>query len=385
MRARDAVSIPSAALAAIAFVGCAQILSYDDYSPRTADATTADVAGDTNDAAQDVADSGPLPARPPVRPAGAAMPSGKGKTLWLIVDHFYLNQQDLSGSPSKTAWRTIGYDIDHVCTGEKESRENTGTCRRVMGASQDELIDGDNCRDNNFGSQLVPFVSGFDPLYEQTSNDAVHKGVNTWILKLEDVDDGTDDAFVSAKLYKAAPWKDYGSTTPAWDGSDVREIAAESVDGDLDHPHTVFPSGWLANNVWVSGDPQKFAVNLPIQGLDVTMPVTGGLMTLELDPPHAHGKFGTIAGAIAQTELKSVVDPIADQAGLCPGAPLYSSLYNSLNQMFDVVVEQPTLQDVNVTCDGLSFGFGFTVVGVQPPTQILTYPPVPKKCAGDGG
>lgn len=384
----------TAILLAVLTFGCANLLGYDDYNARTADASVpvSDTAVDAPvEAKPEVTDGGGGGVRPPARPAGVAEPSGKGKTLWLVVNHFYLNQDEFGGSGSDKPWKYLGYDLDGVCTGERESRENTGTCKRVTGGEQDVLTDGLECRDNNFGSQLVPIVSSLDARYEKTSNEAVAKGSTTWILKLEDVDDGPDDPFVVGRLYKAANWYGFsGPTSPAFDGTDVREIEEESVfDNDLNKPRTLFARGWMVNHMFVSGEPTKFAVSLPIQAVSVTAPLAGGVLTLRLDPEHTKGELGVIAGAIPSADIAQVLQPIAEQAGVCPGAMLYDTFIRSIGRMMDVVTDSPTLNDTTQTCNGLSLGLAFTAVPVLPPTMVVKPPPRSSICsmpdAGAGG
>lgn len=366
---------------ALALVGCANVLGYDDYRARGADATTPETieAETTATDTTDTAETGSSGVRPPLRPAGIVAPSGEGKTLWLIVNHFYLNQDEFGESGTDKPWRYIGYDLDGVCTGERESRENTGTCRRVMGSEQDVLVDGLLCRDNNFGAQLVPIISSLDARYEKSSNEAVLKGSSTWILQLDDVDDGPDDPFVSGRLYKAAPWFDFfGPTSPPFDGTEVRDIDEESViDRDLTRATTVFLRGYLKDHVFVSGDPTKMIVTLPIQSVSVTAPLAGAVMTIRLDAAHTKGELGVIAGALPAASISPVLQPIAEQAGVCPGATIYENLLRGIGRMMDVVVDSPTLNDTTQTCDGLSLGLAFEAVPLKPPTRVV--PPFPRE------
>lgn len=379
-------------VASILGTACVQILSYDDYGARPASGTTIDASVDATpdvapDAPPDVpdadADAPEPPARAPERPAGPVEPSGKGKEIWLVVDRFFLGQDDPDGGLAKDPWRKVGLDLDKVCTSEKLARENVGTCKRIAEAAQDVLTDGDACRDNNFGSQVVKLVGSFDAGFEKKSNDFVKKGATTWLLKLEDLDDGADDAYVVGKLYKAATWEGYGTTTPKFDGTDLRDIDTTSVlDADPAKPKVVFPKGYLAGNVWVSGDPSDFEINVPIQGLNVTMPVASGTLAMKLDPEHTKVQGGVIGGALPTASVEGVVRPIADQAGLCPGDPLYDSLLRSIQRTMDLVVGAPDLQSTSVTCDGLSIGIGFTMVQVQPPTKVVASGTTPTKCGG---
>ncbi len=393
MRARAAIGL-GLLVASVLATSCAQILSYDDYGARPSNDAPVDAGLDAPIDAppdappSDAPDGGAEepPARVPARPAGPAEPSGTGKTLWLVVDHFYLGQDDPEGGLAKDPWRKVGLDLDQVCTTEKLARENIGTCRRNAEAAQDVLTDGDGCRDNNFGSHVVKLVGSFDASFEKKSNALVAKGSTTWLLKLEDLDDGSDDPYVAGKLYKAATWADYGTTTPKFDGTDVRDVDATSVDDfDLEKPKVVFPKGYLAGDTWVSGEPSTFEANVPIQGLSVVMPLVAGLVSMQLDEAHTKVVRGVIGGAIAATTLESVVRPIADQAGLCPGDALYDSLLRNIMRTVDVAVGVPGLQSPALPCDGLSIGIGFSMVQAQPPTKVATSGATPTRCGDAGG
>jgi hypothetical protein len=378
-------------VAALVPFGCAGLLSYDDYRARgdvdAAIDAPSEIAVDT--APEIVPDTNvvEIPIRPPARPPGAIERSGKGRTLWLVVNHFYLNQQPIGGSGTETPWKAIGYDLDGQCTGETESRENATTCRRVDGADEKVLTDGTRCRDNNFGSQIVPLVSALDPNFEGTSNEAIGRGASTWMMQLDDLDDGPDDPFVTAKLYKVASGGDFtGQPRPRFDGTDLRDIDNQSlIDGDLARPKTVFARGYLAGNVFVSGDPSEFGVTIPIQTVSVSIPLVGGILTLRLNEAHTLGELGILAGAARAVEVEGVLQPIAEQAGFCPGSPLYTNLVRNIQRIMDVA-DVPGMHDPSVTCNAFSLGFGFTAVSVLPPVRAV--PPLPgvSRCStGDAG
>jgi len=358
---------------ALALPSCATILGYDDLTPR---ADAGSESGTDTGVVDSKVDSGPTPIHAPTRPPGDPTPSGTGKTVWFLFKRFYLGSVNHSGAKVSGAWKEWGFDLDKVCTGDKESKENIGTCRRVEGAAQDMLVDGNDCIDNNFGSHLVSLIRVYKEDFEKEANAAILAGSSTWILKLEDVDDGPNDPFVSGKLYRATPEK----TGPALDGSDVRSVSSDSViKGDLDQPVSFFPVGYIKNNVWVSGDANEFDVFLPIGAFSVPMHLVGGVMTLPLDDKHENGTTanGVLAGAIPASTLEATIKPVAIEAKFCPGTPIYVSLLKTLQQFPDLVAGAPNLQDVNVTCDALSMGVGYEVAPMQPVTTVAAPPPPP--------
>jgi hypothetical protein len=371
---RDRLRTVLAALAllpaAVALPSCAKILGYDALSGRTDDGGSP--GGDAGDSEVAV-DAGPVPVHPPPRPAGDPTPSGKGKTLWFSFKRFHHGSENHAGAKVDDAWREWGYDLDKVCTGEKESKENTGTCRRVDGAEQNMLVDGNSCIDNNFGARIVPILRTNNPNFEKDTNAAIGTGAETWILELEDLDDGADDPLVRGSLYRSTP----ESTAPKFDGSDVRSVSSESVTaGDLSRPLTTFPNGYLSGNIWVSGDPDKFSVALPVGGYSLPLYLVGAVMTLPLDTSHQSGAGnGLLAGAIPPDYLEQAIKPIAFEAKFCPGTPIYDNLLRTVQQYPDLVADAPNLQDINVTCNAVSVGLGFDVARMQPVTKVEKPPP----------
>jgi hypothetical protein len=394
MRAAGWATIVGAVALAMGAGACAQILGYDDLQARTNESPdsgpppTDTLVDDTTPDAEPEAETGEEPARPPARPPGPPTPSGKGRDVWLIAKHFYLGTQTLAGDPSKDAWKDWGYDLDHVCTDRDASIANTGTCIRNKDAKPDVLTDGNACRDNNWGSQLLPLVSLYDSVFEQVGNDAILKGVNTWILVLHDLDDGPTDTYVPGALYVAAFWADYGKTTPLFDGTDVRQVDSDSVIGyDVSKPKTYFPHGFVVGDTWVSGDGEDIVAAVPIATVKTDFHMVDGVLTLPLTADHTSGTIGLLAGAIQSTTFDSLLEPVAAAAGFCKGSSLYTALQAKLLQYVDVVAGAPNLQDVTKPCDSMSVGFGFTVVPIKPVTTAVDEykPPTPCDDAGTDG
>ena len=398
--ARNAAALATLVFSSISITACASILGYDSLSARE-DARDATPTLDAPHADQSTLDAPPAdgldaeasppleaPVRPPDRPTGAAVASGKGKTLWLIVKHFFLGAHTSSGVTTKDAWRGWGYDLDHVCTSPKQSEENVGTCKRVVDANPDILTDGDGCRDNNFGSQLIPLVQFYYRSFEDDANAGIERGNNTWILSIEDLDDGVDDPYAPGKLYKAGSWSDYGRSTPKFDGTDVREVEDISVNGDLAHPKTTFPLGYVRGNTWVSGDGEAFVASVPLSSVNTDLDLVGTRLTLKLADDHTTGGLGVLAGALPEAKVDALLIPIASAGGFCPGSSIYQALRKSVTQSFDLVGDAPNLQSTSVTCDALSMGIGFVVAPIMPVTTVVgTPPPVTTACddAGVGG
>jgi len=368
--------------APIAIGACAQLLSYDDYRERPA--TVADVGTTSDGSIAETPDAELGPARPPPRPAGPATPSGKGKTLWVAVKRMYVGSTTLSGMTSPNGWKEMGFDLDGVCTSHDDSVKNVGTCRRAPEANQDFLVDGDRCRDNNFGHHVVQLLVVSSEGFEARLNEGIFEGGNTWIIRIDDLDDGPDDPYAPARLYRSSSM---AKNTVKWDGTDVRTILSDSVlDRDLSKSKTDFLSGYVKDHVWISGDPTLREIVLPVsESMYVTLQLEATVFTLGLNPDHAAATRGHLGGAIAISSIETLIRPIATGAGFCPGTSLYNSLLRNVQRFPDVVIGAPNLQDTTVQCDGMSMGLAFDVANVQPVTALVDPPPPkPDPCTDAG-
>lgn len=311
------------------------------------------------------------PAVPPPRPAGAAVP-GAGRTLWLGVKHFHFaHSNDALKKPG--AWEDWGWDIDGLCTGALAS-DQPGSCQRSSQISADQIRDGKQCRDNNFGSQIVPQLNVYNNAFENDTNNGLLAGTATWVFVLEDLGDGADDPYVPAKLYLAAPLGE--KMKPNWDGGDVRTILPRSVKGtDLKDAVVSFPKGYVRNHVWVSGEPVNFETALPIgdTGELMPMPVRSGLVAFTLNAAHTSVVDGTgqVAGALPLANVESFLKPfLATETTFCPGSSQYNNLLKTVTSYADVVVDAPRLQDPSKACDGITLGIGINLAPIAVPTAL---------------
>ncbi|MGZ3454610.1 MAG: hypothetical protein ACXWUG_03760 [Polyangiales bacterium] len=369
--------------APILLVACAKLLSYDDYSERPA--ATADTSVQTDSADEAAVDAALITAHPPARPEGERKPSGKGKTLWLAVKRYHFGEQNLDGVYAKDAFRYWGFDIDNVCTSAKDSADNVGTCKRHPMGTPNVLTDGDDCRDNNFGQFVVPIIHTYSANFEQNLNDGIFAGSVTWILRIDDLDDGPDDAYAPGKLYRTTNEK--GAITPKWDGTDVRAILSDSVvGGDVDHSVNELTGGYVKGNVWVAGDPQAQALIMPVaEDLQVKLSMQGMVMTAELDPAHGTANRGMIGGGVPFTLFEEFLRPLLARAGVCSGSPIFEGLLANTERTVDLVANEPNLQNTEKTCDTLSIGIGVVFSAIQPVTQLVDPLPTPPTKCDDAG
>lgn len=365
---------------------CAQLLSYDDYQAReAADATTFDAPSEAAVDANE--DTGPPPVRIPPRPSASATPSGKGKTLWVAVRRFRMGTIDFSGTvKDEDVWKSIGFDLDHRCTSLDDSKANKGTCIRPAMGSPESLVDGDGCRDNNFGHQVGTLLRSAAPDTEPSLNTRIEAGQRTWVLRIDDLDVG-DDGYAPGALWNVRDERPSG-TKVLWDGTDVRMAAYEGVqDGALDKPLVVFPNGYINGDTWVSGDDDQHYILPMTNAYLLPMHLQHSSFVLGIDPDRADAHQGTLVGAFDRPAMEAMIDILARFAGQCPGSTIYNNALNGAISSFDLSVTAPDLQDTTTTCDALSFAVGVDVrpvkpiVGVAPPRT----PPADFCASSDAG
>jgi hypothetical protein len=311
-------------------------------------------------------------AAPPTRPPGDPVPGTGSRTLWLGVKHFHFaHSNDSLKKPG--AWEDWGWDIDGLCTGATAS-DQAGSCIRSPLVTPDQIRDGKNCRDNNFGSQIVPQLNVYNNAFENDTNNGLLAGTPAWVFVLEDLGDGVDDPYVPGKLYLAAQMPD--KVRPAWDGTDVRTILPRSVTGgDVTKPIVTFAKGYVRNNVWVSGEPQSFETSLPIgdKGELMPLPIVNGVIAFQLNAGHTSVVDGTgqVAGALAVASVENFLKPfLLTQTTFCPGSSQYNNLMKTISTYGDVVVGAAKLQDPTKSCDGISLGIGINMAPIAAATAL---------------
>ncbi|MEO7091762.1 MAG: hypothetical protein ABI175_00840, partial [Polyangiales bacterium] len=361
----------SGSLVVLSLSGCAQLLGYADLEGAAPDAALdasldAAASDSPTDAASEV-DAIAGGARWPSRPAGERVASGKGSSLALGVQSFHIGSLTRLGERAPNAWREWGFDLDDTCTDEAAANAGVGTCKPASGSAAINLIDGDNCRDNNFGSQLVVKVLNvFSPDFETKGNASVHTGSATWVFVIDDLDDGADDPYAPGTYYLVTPFAD-GAPNPAFDGTDVRTIDTRSViDGDPKKVRQRFPNGYVAGNVWVSGDLGPATFLFP-NGKAAAAPldIPAVVLTMRLATDHEGGREGNLAGVITPAGLVDFIRPVAESGGVCSTNPVFATLAANVAEYPDLVVGAKNLQDPTKTCDGISIGLGFDVGPVK--------------------
>src|SRR5207248_2826056 len=109
------------------------------------------------------------------------------------------------------------------------------TCKRAPSSKDDVLTDGNHCLDNNFGSQLVALIRTIQPAAETNLATGIQKGGVTLALRIDDLAPSGADGSAPGALFASKA----SSGAAKLDGSDVFDVDAISVDGDLTKPRAL--------------------------------------------------------------------------------------------------------------------------------------------------
>ncbi|MBI2393462.1 MAG: hypothetical protein HYV09_28020 [Deltaproteobacteria bacterium] len=303
----------------------------------------------------DTGTSGGAGRTPPARPAGEK----SGKTQWFALNALKLGLTTKDGRVDASAWKDYGYDLDGRSTTAEMSKTSQNSCKRRPGSQTKVLADGNEGIDNNFGQHVMAVIKSLKSDAEESVTQAVKDGSFTLLLKIDNLTT-EDNAKAPGFVYVA---NDFNKGTSAPTFSET-ETGWQIVDGSLvdgktiGNPKLQFPSAYVANGYWVSGDFGKGRIELAISlsGADIKLPIDSGIISFKV----TDGSDGTIAGAMNTDALKEALTPVAKRFGICPGNATYDQVVETLTQSADLVSDAPNLQNTAVECNAISIALGFT-------------------------
>jgi hypothetical protein len=359
----------------VVFQGCLGLAEVETTSDGGADASVDAKADAPSDGPED-AGSPPLQittATLPPRPAGAPTPSNAGVMRWFAARRVFAGTLDPStGQKDPNAWRKIGHDIDGECTTAQMSQDDTSaTCKRPQGAAAESLADAEECRDNAYGRILSQGTQTLASNWELQFHADLLNGHETLLLRLSDLDPGADDPFVPGAVYMSAKH----DTAPKWDGSDVFQVQAATVTGPSlsDPPVMAFPKGYLAGNVWVSGERSgttgKFPVLL-IQDLLLSS-FKDPVLVAALSPAHDR-VLGSAMSAVADSVvISNEWSPYLLKAVGCVQYVVDALMSQFLLPSLDLGSDPPTYQTPGDVCSALSIGAAYEWVPIKAPSEVV--------------
>ena len=323
---------------------------------------------------------------------------------------------DVASTPDQDAWRTIGFDLDGVCTNSatcgifgQASLVDARSCKSSYGARTP--FDGTDCRDNAVGqffalgaptSELEKF--GFS---ERHWNCGIRAGWFNLITKVSNYNGERNDDAVRVDIYSSTGTETPGFSCtageggmppddwyerPTWQSSTRWHIARRSIspivneelfgdhipDGVVSSSDAFVRDGWLVahlpenSELWLNGHSSD------LSGFRLLL--RRGVLAAKLvrDPETQLWTVedGTIGGVVLAVDVLSAFREIGFCENLCA---TYASLGNSLMDFTDSVATTGT-NFPSAPCDGMSLGISFQGQQVTGRRMDIVDVPEPVDC-----
>jgi hypothetical protein len=312
---------------------------------------------------------------PPPDPGGTATPPNG--TIAFAIRKLYVGDTDRSGTPSQSAWRSFGYDID----GRAATADTPGLCVLNDGASKSTHIDGECGIDNSFGANILPLVLTTWPDFAAKIEASVAAGGFTDLIVLDASALTTSGALAPATFVNGATL----GHAPAWDGSDAWPLdSASFVDAGAPGARVTFARGYASGGTWV-GTPRSGRGTITFgtfMRFPFRIPVDRMLVSMRISPDGGAATDGVISGVVPVDAFIAMQKIWAGliSTSLCSGGEV--SIDEQVRQPADILVDGT--QDPSRRCDGISIGLGFEASAVRL-GPIVDLPVPPDLCATDAG
>ncbi len=327
--------------------------------------------------------------QPPDKPDAGP---GNGPGAAYAFSRILIGDTTHDGTPSPTAWRDYGYDIDGVVS----TPSTPGHCQPQDGATLSNIgTDGTKGIDNSFGANILPIIIGLASNATEQLDEDLQEGKFTFILDIHGLGSNPSYTMLETAFLVGT---DLGGP-PAWNGSDLWPVACEGLE-------TCLPTGtpdlstntskhyltesYVNDGTYVSGKPGDIDLLTMLhshgQELLLFLPskIHRTVITAELAPgsPTPAGAAHGILSGVLDTE--EYIDDLRSTAGListslCSG-PTWDSVAAQLRAASDIMNDGT--QDPNQVCNGISIGLGFDAKPVQIGPVQDEQPVPPDPCAG---
>lgn len=317
--------------------------------------------------------------------------------LTFAARRFRFGKHNPDGTKNPDAWRRIGFDLDGQNTTAETLASGSPGKRHCLRAKEDAPLsvfeDGEEGRDNVFGSKIAPLLgslaSSAQGLENDISEDITLGSSPTLLVVLDDVNDGPDDPYVTASVYAAAAVP--GQPTRNWDGNDVFQVTPASIlANSISSPRSIYVSGYLRGNTYVSGSLHAAGSSPPIYlpiAADTELlvfNVSSSTLVIELDEEHALVKRATLSAVITPDNLEAPMTQLIDRY-LCASEVVQKFAYQqlaTLRELPDLFLEGASFQDGSGTrpCDALSMAIELDLVPILPLTTVFKGQPLPYPC-----
>lgn len=325
-------------MSAIALLGTSCALTFPDYELEKgaggAGATSGDPSGSST--------------------SSLGGPPGCTRTV-LAIDQLFLGDTLPDGSPSPSAWRMYGADIDGL-----DGYDKAIHCMPSSGADPDIVFgDGDDGIDNSFGFWILPGLEAF----AVNINASITSGNIGYLIDIVDLTAMPTQTGLTTRFYAGA----HLGHQPSFDGEFCWPIDGATVvdPNDPTSATVIFEDGVLAEHEWFSGAPQKLELILEYQGTEVPLTLHQARVWAPLTVDHnatVTGAVGRISGVLDTEEFVAVASryTATESPETCMFFP---ALATAIRQGSDILVDGT--QDPGTVCNGISVGIGFTAKPVR--------------------
>jgi hypothetical protein len=306
---------------------------------------------------------------------GGPSPDGTGSTVFAISKLYY-GDTDRNGAALSNAWAQYGLDIDGLVTGQCSAN----VCTLAQGAALVTQLDGENGIDNSLGQNFMPIiVTTLGSEATVQGNTALQAGDATLLIALDGLGTNDDASPLSGAVYHAMP-----ATTPAWNGTDVRDVDTASLAGGSVSSPLVTLGGYMAGRTWVgtaNGGSALLDLHLAeniLKGPGQTIPLSHVQIVMHVDPGNTTAS-GTLTGILDPTALEAWGLELAASVStsFCSGTAL-QSIEQQIGQAVDILADGTNAP--GVACNGISLGMGFDAVAVKL-GSVGSLPTPPDPCA----
>jgi len=283
----------------------------------------------------------------------ASCPTNEGQVLAV--------KQLFFGEGNSGEWKKVGYNLDNkVSTGQSND-----VCKPNAGGSpQTAYPDGDDGIDNSFGKNLLPTILSLYPEWVTDINNGIQNGNFTAMVKLMCLPPAGDVPALTTKLFGATKL----AMPPKWDGTDKWPVEPGLLNDPMDPESSAitFPNSSVMGATFDAGKNGTFILSVPVKtqskSTSIKLTLYSAQMKMTLADDRKSATAGMIGGVLNTEEFVAEIKKVGDLLNLC-GNPLFDNLVTQVRQASDIMSDGT--QDPSKTCDGITMGLGFEMVGAQ--------------------
>lgn len=311
------------------------------------------------------------------RPAPSAKPDRP--PFFVAITKLRLGSQNVDGSDNGDAWKDIGFDLDGYCTSSPTCGidfDNAGCDQGAIPAR----IDGNDCRDNNFGRFEVfvaqtPEVGAKYRLNDTQFNCGLCAGYYNFLIRVTGYNGEPDDDELRLDVYPSIGTETTTgidcstATTPStlcWLSNDPFVLdesgfGAPAADGGLPDAKVFDAHAYVRNGYVVANLPDDSSFWFPTEPSDGVNTFPIKIQKAVITGRIEKGQDGTVVvkdGLIAGRVRKDDVIGGFRALGLCENeGQLYKTMVNYVSSNLDVLADGTN--SPMAPCDALSVGVGF--------------------------